>query len=82
MDLNKRSCDCYKWDLTGIPCEHACCCLSTIRIPAEMYVHDYYKKDTFLAAYGHLINPVPGEQFWPEVNANEIQPPKVKVPPG
>ena len=65
VDPNKRSCDCYQWDLTGIPCTHAVACMNVIKVRPEFYVDDYYKKEAFMATYSHLMNPVPGEQSWP-----------------
>ncbi|XP_063940263.1 uncharacterized protein LOC108200876 [Daucus carota subsp. sativus] len=65
VNLLKRTCACRKWDLTGLPCYHACACIALRNEPWENYIHDCYKKETYLqksdeatkaAAEGREIN--------------------------
>ena len=43
-------------------------------------MHHYYKVETYLRTYSHLIQPTNGEEFWPK--ENKILPPKMLVQPG
>lgn len=72
VNLRDRSCICRIWDLSGIPCSHAC---SAIRFDGgipDNYVDETYKKTTFLEAYAQYINPVPGETEWPTDSRTNI----------
>ncbi|KAF7811832.1 putative Mutator transposable element [Senna tora] len=53
----------------------------TRRTPEE-YVDSYYSTSTFLNAYSTTIGPVPGEEYWPPTNCNQILPPEYKTAPG
>ena len=48
---------------------------------AEDYVHDFYKKDTYIALYSHLIQPCNGLDLWSEVDGDAILPPIHKIQP-
>jgi hypothetical protein len=39
VDLKGRTCDCEKWQLTGIPCHHAIAACRTDKINLENLVH-------------------------------------------
>ena len=47
VELATKHCDCRRWDLTGIPCNHAIAFLRHERIPAESVVHACYSVDSF-----------------------------------
>ena len=78
VDLHQRSCSCFKWDLTGIPCEHSIACIYKMRGLPEDYVHFYYKRETFLKAYEPNMLPLPGEEDWPKTNNLPCNPPIYK----
>ncbi|KAJ1703320.1 hypothetical protein LUZ63_003099 [Rhynchospora breviuscula] len=61
VNIANYSCDCRRWDLTGIPCEHACASMRVNGLKPEDYVHDCYKVETYLKIYSHAINPISGE---------------------
>jgi len=42
---------------------------------AEDYVHEFYKKDTYIALYSHLIQPCNGPDLWPGTDGDAILPP-------
>ena len=69
----------YKWDLTSIPCKHAISAIAYKKENAENYVHHYYKVETSLRNYSHLIQPTNGEEFWPTEASDKIMPPKMLV---
>ncbi|KAL3509677.1 hypothetical protein ACH5RR_029078 [Cinchona calisaya] len=48
VDLEKRVCDCRRWELTGIPCSHAVCCISLTGEEPESFVNQCYSKTLFM----------------------------------
>ena len=42
----------------------------------------YYLKDTYMAAYGLSVNPMPGESQWETTNYPHLDPPKLVIQPG
>ncbi|KAK8918360.1 hypothetical protein KSP39_PZI021980 [Platanthera zijinensis] len=74
VDLGARSCSCRRWDLTGILCVHAISCIFYRRENVEDYVENWYKRDMFLRAYEHLLNPIKSYKEWPSTNLNPIVP--------
>ncbi|WVZ62371.1 hypothetical protein U9M48_012129, partial [Paspalum notatum var. saurae] len=85
VDIGSRTCDCRKWNLTGIPCQHAISCLRHERIPPESVVHDCYSIESFKMAYGTNIKPCKDITCWEKVEGTQVLPPvyekKVGRPP-
>ena len=85
VDVLKKKCDCRRWDLTGIPCNHAIACLRHERIPAEDLLPACYSTQTYSSVYGFTIMPCNDKSMWKQTNGPEIQPPiyekKVGRPP-
>ncbi|KAH0641017.1 hypothetical protein KY290_036291 [Solanum tuberosum] len=78
VDMQKASCTCRRWDLTGLPCPHALVSIHGNGDRVEDYVNVYYKVETFKNVYSHFINPTNPEDYWPEVmNGGEVLPPKI-----
>lgn len=82
VDLEQKICACRKWQLTGIPCYHACACIFFQKQSPLDYMHQCYKKKTYMEVYNHVLEPVSGEQFWEETNHTPMLPPLVKIAPG
>ncbi|XP_021727902.1 uncharacterized protein LOC110695018 [Chenopodium quinoa] len=82
VDLEKATCSCNHWQLTGIPCVHAFPCIMDQRSDAEQYVHPFYSMETYRAAYEPTIQPMPGPKHWERVNMREPRPPAFNVQPG
>lgn len=85
VDILAKTCDCRRWQLTGIPCCHAIACLRHERIPAESMLPDCYSVQTFQKAYEFSIWPCKDKTEWAHVNGPTVQPPvyekKVGRPP-
>ncbi|XP_074323468.1 uncharacterized protein LOC141660384 [Apium graveolens] len=45
VDLEKGTCDCRMYDLTGIPCQHAIAAIHSRRQEPQAYVSEYYKRE-------------------------------------
>lgn len=55
VDINKWTCTCRRWDLTGIACSHSIsCCREDLQ---EQKVHNCYTIEKFKQAYAHIIHP-------------------------
>ena len=55
VNLSKRTCGCRKWDLTGIPCQHAISAILFDGSVPEDYEHHYYTIETYMEAYEPVI---------------------------
>ncbi|XP_074338078.1 uncharacterized protein LOC141675268 [Apium graveolens] len=75
VDLDAKSCDCRRYDLTGIPCEHAIAAIHDRRHQPVDYVSDFYKKHKFLASYNFPLEALKGEEFWEVHSTDELLPP-------
>ncbi|KAK8635693.1 hypothetical protein V6N13_004418 [Hibiscus sabdariffa] len=78
VDMNKKTCSCIRWQLSGLPCSHAIFCIFNQREHLEDYVDDCYKVTTFLKIYNYTINPIAGEHQWDFVqHGDAIIPPEL-----
>lgn len=82
VNLKERTCACRKWQLTGIPCFHACSCIFFQKQSPLDYMHECYKTSRFKQVYSHLLEPINGEEFWEDTLETPLLPPKVRVAPG
>ncbi len=77
VDLANHTCSCRKWQLSGIPCAHACSAIGNNRATIEDYVHSCYKKETCARIYAHVINPITSMEQWQDEHHNPIKPPEL-----
>ncbi len=82
VDLEKKTCNCRQWDMTGIPCAHAVSAILFHEGNIEDFVDHYYSKEMYLNAYEPIVYHVPSEEHWVKTNMEKIEPPKYRVPPG
>ena len=82
VNLELYTCGCRKWDLSGIPCNHAISAINKAKRFPEDYVCKFFKKPFYLAAYEPMIYPVPGEHDWTRTSGPDIEPPKFHVKKG
>lgn len=75
VDLNAKQCDCRRWNLTGIPCNHAVSCFRHERLAPEDMVHSCYSIERYTRAYGHNIMPCRDHKSWQKMNGVEVKPP-------
>ena len=73
--LDKDLCTCRAWDLTGIPCSHAICAMNHSKINPINHISKWYHKSTYVAAYEHPLQPVPGKRFMRCDEYEAIEPP-------
>lgn len=75
MDLTAKTCDCRRWQLTGIPCCHAVSCLRHERIAPESVLPNCYSLDAYNSAYAYNIWPCRDKSQWEKIDAQEVLPP-------
>jgi hypothetical protein len=75
VDFKTRSCDCRRWQLSGIPCHHALACARNDRIDPETLVHSCYSIETFKKAYAYNLHPLRGRAFWEKMPRVHVHPP-------
>ncbi|XP_021714748.1 uncharacterized protein LOC110682426 [Chenopodium quinoa] len=83
VNLGQRTCTCFSWELTRIPCAHAWTCIIKKRLRPEDFVDSVYSKDKYLEAYTPTTNPMPGMKQW-EKRPDMMQPksPVMRKMPG
>ncbi|KAK8655938.1 hypothetical protein V6N13_108501 [Hibiscus sabdariffa] len=72
VNLENHSCNCRKWDLTGIPCIHAIFIILMKQERPENYVSHYYSKDIQIQIYSNMVKSVRGPKQWVNHNTNEL----------
>ncbi|KAL3514306.1 hypothetical protein ACH5RR_027023 [Cinchona calisaya] len=81
VDLEKWVCDCRRWELTGIPCSHAICCIQVIDEEPERFVNQCYSKNAYVRAYTPVMDPIKGSNTWPDSKKDPIHAlKKLKLP--
>ena len=71
VDLQKWSCSCRQWQVTGKPCIHALFFITSLRGEAsgiDQYVHKFYSVEKFRATYADNLPTLEGKQQWEIVN--------------
>ncbi|XP_028081740.1 uncharacterized protein LOC114283107 [Camellia sinensis] len=82
VNLENRTCTCFKWDLTGITYPHVVAVIFFQKERVKDYVHVAFKKETYLRTYEALINSLNGPDQWPKIGCDPLLPFKLKSPVG
>jgi hypothetical protein len=82
VNLLNMTCSCFRFQLCGVPCEHACAAIFGAKQRPENYVDAFFKLDTYKKAYAHTIFPVPHEDEWVKTSTPDIDPPAYTIPVG
>lgn len=82
VHLGEGTCGCRRWELSGLPCAHVIACINYLGLNVEEYVHQCYKKDTFLISYSHFMGAMEGEDMWPKTKWVPLIPPASQRLPG
>ncbi|KAG8368985.1 hypothetical protein BUALT_Bualt15G0103200 [Buddleja alternifolia] len=77
VDLEKHTCSCRKWELSGIPCKHAICAINCQRLDPQDFVHPCYSVETYARVYMHCIYPVNGQEKWRKTGQVPLIPPNL-----
>lgn len=83
-DVNKTrmTCTCGKWQITGIPCEHAYGAMIDAGLDAEDYVSEFFSPHLRQMTYNDSINTVRGPRFWMKKGKYKlvVEPPEPTLP--
>ncbi|KAL2927480.1 Dihydrolipoyllysine-residue acetyltransferase component of acetoin cleaving system [Bienertia sinuspersici] len=74
LNMNDRTCMCGGWQITGIPCRHACRVINNNRLEPIHFVSSYYSVANYKATYDLAIHPMPDPSQWPAPTALFIAP--------
>ncbi|XVF43695.1 hypothetical protein PTKIN_Ptkin02bG0061300 [Pterospermum kingtungense] len=75
VNLNKKEYSCRVWQLTGIPCPHACCAIWHDEKDPNEFMHMWYHPATYYKAYQYALQPINGFHEWKKSNLEPIYPP-------
>ncbi|KAK8609691.1 hypothetical protein V6N13_093107 [Hibiscus sabdariffa] len=82
VNLNEKTCSCRKWQLCGLPCQHACCAIWHTGGDPDGYLHSCYLKDTYIKAYSYALQPINGSHNWKKSGIEAVLPPIEREMPG
>ncbi|KAL4291966.1 hypothetical protein GQ457_14G024710 [Hibiscus cannabinus] len=82
VNLNEKTCSCRKWQLCGLPCQHACCAIWHTGGDPDDYLHSCYLKDTYIKAYSYALQPINGSHDWKKSRIEAVLPPIEREMPG
>ncbi|CAI0457487.1 unnamed protein product, partial [Linum tenue] len=78
VNLKKKNCTCRRWDLTGIPCEHAIQAIRKAKLKVYDFVAGCYFKDSCIRIYENSISPTAGREYWPLSQLGEVGVPPLR----
>ena len=55
VDLDKKTCTCLEWQLTGYPCAHALCVMLGRKLDASHYTEQFHHLAAYRATYSGVI---------------------------
>ncbi|MBA0664211.1 hypothetical protein Goklo_004252, partial [Gossypium klotzschianum] len=64
-------CSCRSWQISGIPCSHACAVVYHSGFQLDEYLHECYHIGTYKKAYSFPMQPINGPHDW---GKNGIEP--------
>jgi len=82
VDLEKKTCSCRYWQLSGLPCPHAISCIYYKTNTLDDYIVKCYHVEAFEKTYAHFLQPVEGMQNWHTSERPKPLPPKQLKMPG
>ncbi|PHU29571.1 hypothetical protein BC332_01664 [Capsicum chinense] len=74
VNLKEMSCQCKKWQISGVPCKHVLCCITHIRDDPSRFFHPLLTEDFYVKTYSKRLNPIPDESKWSTVHHPVVHP--------
>ncbi|XP_020249815.1 uncharacterized protein LOC109827251 [Asparagus officinalis] len=59
VDLENRTCTCRAWDVTRIPCVHACAAIIYMKRDVYQYCDWFMSVEAFKKSYDEILYPIP-----------------------
>ncbi|KAF2535957.1 hypothetical protein F2Q68_00020330 [Brassica cretica] len=86
VDISKRFCSCFEFQLLKIPCQHAIAAAIVAKVKVDSLVSEEYTKNAMVAAYTGSVAPVIDTNNIIELTAQlselDMLPPSSRRPPG
>ncbi|KAG7583923.1 Zinc finger PMZ-type [Arabidopsis suecica] len=82
VNTKKRTCTCGKWQISGIPCEHAYGAMIDYDMNVESYVSGFFSTDLWRDNYEQSIHPMRGPRFWMTSTYRLVTAPPEPILPG
>ncbi|WVZ92109.1 hypothetical protein U9M48_038198 [Paspalum notatum var. saurae] len=84
VHLQKHTCTCREWQVSGKPCPHALALITTCRNPnMQEFLDPYFSVYHYRQAYAGVIKPLPDKSQWATVDLGfKLLPPLSKRPVG
>ncbi|XP_021602837.1 uncharacterized protein LOC110607965 [Manihot esculenta] len=82
VSLERRTCSCGWWDISGLPCKHAVRAIGYKRAEIEDFCDEYFTISTYKKVYQHAIHLIPQRDLQPDEDHPPMQPPPLKRQPG
>ncbi|GLU24055.1 hypothetical protein SLE2022_400220 [Rubroshorea leprosula] len=79
VDLQKRTCTCRAWQLNGISCPHAICCMFHENLDLEDFVVDWYRKGKYQQSYNFPIKAMCDDKSWQKFHGDPINSPPIRT---
>lgn len=64
VNTTRMTCTCGKWQITGIPCEHAHGAMIDANLDVEKYISEFFSTSIWRMSYSDSIKMVRGPRFW------------------
>ncbi|CAH1413266.1 unnamed protein product [Lactuca virosa] len=64
VDLGEQLCTCRLWEISGIPCVHACATMNHTQQQPETLTSSWFSKEKFVETYKGNIRPLNGSKMW------------------
>ncbi|XP_056685733.1 uncharacterized protein [Spinacia oleracea] len=78
VNIDRRTCGCGVWQVSGIPCKHGLRVIYNQRLDPLDFVSHFFKGAAYKLAYAEHMHPMPDPTQWPEFNLPTINPPGIK----
>ncbi|CAI9296201.1 unnamed protein product [Lactuca saligna] len=82
VNIEKRSCACRLWDVSGIPCVHAQASIMLTHQDPKTFISKWFGKAMYISSYSYNILPVNGNNLWIEAPYIKPLPPLERRMPG
>lgn len=82
VSLPSSTCTCGKWQISGIPCEHAYGAMMEVGLGAEDYVSNFFSTFLWQENYETSIIPARGPHVWTKFRTSLITAPPEPILPG
>ncbi|KAF6177121.1 hypothetical protein GIB67_005109 [Kingdonia uniflora] len=77
-DLVGKTCDCYEWQISGLPCVHTLCVKMEMRMDLVGFCSEYHMVAAYRRSYKGGVLPISDPSLWEKPNCDMLPPPLEK----